>query len=71
MAGVVEAGQLARLVDLAEPLVQLVIILPGPPDPQVISYWDKLLEVRESAGSLSVSVLTLGTSASAGPIPGP
>ncbi len=40
-----EAGQLARLCDLAEPLVELLLLLPGPPDPDVLAYWDKILQV--------------------------
>ncbi|GFR40108.1 hypothetical protein Agub_g662, partial [Astrephomene gubernaculifera] len=40
-----EAAQLARLCDLSEPLVDLILVLPSPPDPEVIHYWNKLLEV--------------------------
>ncbi|EFJ52332.1 hypothetical protein VOLCADRAFT_102998 [Volvox carteri f. nagariensis] len=40
-----EAAQLARLCDLAEPLVDLILVLPSPPDPEVMHYWNKLLEV--------------------------
>lgn len=40
-----EASQLARLCDLAEPLVEVVLLLPGPPDHDVLSYWDKILQV--------------------------
>ncbi|KAL6746704.1 hypothetical protein V8C86DRAFT_1820156 [Haematococcus lacustris] len=40
-----EAGQLARLCDLAEPLVEVLLLLPSPLDPDVAAYWDKILEV--------------------------
>ncbi|GLC34485.1 hypothetical protein PLESTB_001256000 [Pleodorina starrii] len=40
-----EAAQLARLCDLSEPLLDLILVLPSPPDPEVIHYWNKLLEV--------------------------
>lgn len=40
-----EAAQLARLCDLAEPLAEVILLLPSPPDPDVTAYWDKLLEV--------------------------
>lgn len=40
-----EAAQLARLCDLSEPLLDLLLVLPAPPDPDVVSYWNKLLEV--------------------------
>ncbi|KAG2501161.1 hypothetical protein HYH03_000976 [Edaphochlamys debaryana] len=40
-----EAAQLARLCDLSEPLLDLILVLPSPPDADVISYWNKLLEV--------------------------
>ncbi len=42
---VAEAAQLARLTDLAEPLCELILLLPDPPNPDVIAYWDKILEV--------------------------
>lgn len=40
-----EAAQLARLCDLSEPLLDLILVLPSPPDADVIHYWNKLLEV--------------------------
>lgn len=40
-----EAAQLSRLCDLSEPLLDLILVLPSPPDPEVIHYWNKLLEV--------------------------
>lgn len=40
-----EAAQLARLCDLAEPLAEVLLLLPSPPDTEVVAYWDKLLEV--------------------------
>jgi hypothetical protein len=40
-----EAAQLARLCDLAEPLVEVVLVLPSPLDTDVVAYWDKILEV--------------------------
>ncbi|KXZ47062.1 hypothetical protein GPECTOR_38g299 [Gonium pectorale] len=40
-----EAAQLARLCDLSEPLLDLILVLPSPPDAEVIHYWNKLLEV--------------------------
>jgi hypothetical protein len=48
-----EAAQLARLCDLAEPLVEVVLVLPSPLDPDVVSYWDKILEVGEGGGGNS------------------
>lgn len=44
-----EAAQLARLCDLAEPLTEVLLLLPGPPDPDVMLYWDKILQVRGGA----------------------
>lgn len=41
-----EAAQLTRLCDLAEPRVDVVLILGSPPDPDVVNYWNKILEVR-------------------------
>ena len=41
-----EAAQLARLCDLAEPLVEVLLLLPGKPDEDVLAYWDKILEVQ-------------------------
>eukprot|EP00798_Chlamydomonas_sp_ICE-L_P031418 gene31418-6586_t len=43
-----EAAQLVRLCDLAEPLVEVLLILPSPPEEDVIAYWDKILEVYRS-----------------------
>jgi hypothetical protein len=40
-----EAAQLARLCDLSEPLLDLILVLPSPPDADVINYWNKILEV--------------------------
>ena len=40
-----EAAQLARLCDLSEPLLDLLLVLPSPPDADVLAYWNKLLEV--------------------------
>ncbi|KAG1656325.1 hypothetical protein FOA52_006656 [Chlamydomonas sp. UWO 241] len=40
-----EAAQLARLCDLAEPLTEVLLLMPGPPDPDVMHYWDKILQV--------------------------
>ena len=39
-----EASQLARLCDLAEPLVEVLLLLPHPPDSDVMAYWDKILQ---------------------------
>ena len=40
-----EAAQLARLCDLAETLVEVLLLLPAPPDNDVLAYWDKILQV--------------------------
>jgi hypothetical protein len=40
-----EAAQLCRLTDLADPLVSVLLLLPGPPNPDVLAYWDKILQV--------------------------
>ncbi|GAX77423.1 hypothetical protein CEUSTIGMA_g4868.t1 [Chlamydomonas eustigma] len=40
-----ECSQLARLCDLAEPLVEVLLLLPSPPDNDVLAYWDKILQV--------------------------
>jgi len=40
-----EAAQLTRLCDLAEPRVEVVLVLPYPPDEDVFNYWNKILEV--------------------------
>lgn len=43
-----EAAQLARLCDLAEPLTEVLLLMPGPPDPDIMLYWDKILQVGHS-----------------------
>ena len=55
---VAESAQLARLCDLAEPLVEVLLLLPGPPNPDVLSYWDKILQVRgwEQGGARATCV---------------
>lgn len=40
-----ESAQLARLCDLSNPLVEVLLLLPRPPDPDVQSYWEKILQV--------------------------
>jgi len=42
---VAEAAQLTRLCDLAEPRVEVVLVLSSPPDDDVLNYWNKILEV--------------------------
>lgn len=42
---IAEAAQLARLCDLAEPGAEVLLLLPSPPDDDVVSYWNKILEV--------------------------
>jgi len=42
---VAEAAQLTRLCDLAEPRVEVLLVLPAPPDEDVLNYWNKILEV--------------------------
>lgn len=48
---VAESAQLARLCDLSDPLVEVLLLMPGPPNTDVLSYWDKILQVCDNAGS--------------------
>eukprot|EP00798_Chlamydomonas_sp_ICE-L_P032220 gene32220-16778_t len=43
-----EAAQLARLCDLADPMVNvLLLLLPAPPDEKVMEYWQQILQAGD------------------------
>ena len=54
-----EAAQLARLCDLAEPLVEVLLLLPHPPDSDVMAYWDKILQASVGGRGRCEEVWTL------------